>query len=501
MASTAEVIDALDEIAAARRDFVHCEFEEAVERAGSVLGRAGLPAQLYQSAEMISMIGMVNGRDTFHARSRATEMLAGDESHAYNETDLIGARTTMAFAARDEGRVSEALEMLRGITWSINTPSRDGRNIFARMGLAAMLTSVGDFDEAERLIVQSEVEVELTGDGMWAAAPDIARARLLLARGNLDGAVVHAELGRIIASGLGNEFFVLVTDCVRALIALQRGDVVEAAERLDRAASHLPSNPPQYPVSYMRARARLAAARGDPAGALRALTPSDSGERPRDWLVVDLAVDAGWCVRTALAANAPLQAEGIVVRSEVAAAHSPGQPAVVAAALHARGLFERDPELLSRAAATGVHGWQRASAAEDAGVILAERRRTADAGTAFARAARAYDGSGAVRDAERVRARARDLTPVRRTPHKARPRWGWTSLTGTEHEVALNVAEGLTNVRVARRMFLSRHTVDFHLRQIYRKLGIRSRVELTRLVIEHDATTRDGTVRLSSPAP
>ena len=34
---------------------------------------------------------------------------------------------------------------------------------------------------------------------------------------------------------------------------------------------------------------------------------------------------------------------------------------------------------------------------------------------------------------------------------------------------------------------LSRHTIDFHLRQIYCKLGISSRVELTRLVLEHAA--------------
>jgi DNA-binding CsgD family transcriptional regulator len=60
---------------------------------------------------------------------------------------------------------------------------------------------------------------------------------------------------------------------------------------------------------------------------------------------------------------------------------------------------------------------------------------------------------------------------------------GWDSLTETEHAVAELVAEGLSNQKVAARMFLSRHTVDFHLRHIFRKLGIDSRVVLTRITL------------------
>jgi DNA-binding CsgD family transcriptional regulator len=59
---------------------------------------------------------------------------------------------------------------------------------------------------------------------------------------------------------------------------------------------------------------------------------------------------------------------------------------------------------------------------------------------------------------------------------------GWASLTDTERSVAHVVAEGLTNREAAERLFLSPHTVDFHLRSIYRKLGTNSRVHLTRLV-------------------
>jgi len=58
---------------------------------------------------------------------------------------------------------------------------------------------------------------------------------------------------------------------------------------------------------------------------------------------------------------------------------------------------------------------------------------------------------------------------------------GWTDLTDTQRTVAELVVDGLTNRGVGARLFLSPHTVDFHLRQIYRRLGVRSRVELARL--------------------
>jgi sigma-54 dependent transcriptional regulator, acetoin dehydrogenase operon transcriptional activator AcoR len=74
-----------------------------------------------------------------------------------------------------------------------------------------------------------------------------------------------------------------------------------------------------------------------------------------------------------------------------------------------------------------------------------------------------------------------------RADHAARATFGWPSLTDSEAGVADLVADGLTNREVANRLFVSPHTVDAHLRHIYRKLGIRSRVELTRVVAEHDA--------------
>jgi len=51
-------------------------------------------------------------------------------------------------------------------------------------------------------------------------------------------------------------------------------------------------------------------------------------------------------------------------------------------------------------------------------------------------------------------------------------------LTATEFAVARLVSKGLTNVQVGAQLFISTHTVAFHLKKIFRKLRVASRVEL-----------------------
>jgi DNA-binding CsgD family transcriptional regulator len=60
----------------------------------------------------------------------------------------------------------------------------------------------------------------------------------------------------------------------------------------------------------------------------------------------------------------------------------------------------------------------------------------------------------------------------------------WVELTDAERSVAELVARGLTNKQAGRQMYLSHHTVDCHLRRIFQKLGLNSRVELARMVGE-----------------
>jgi DNA-binding CsgD family transcriptional regulator len=52
-------------------------------------------------------------------------------------------------------------------------------------------------------------------------------------------------------------------------------------------------------------------------------------------------------------------------------------------------------------------------------------------------------------------------------------------LTEAEHRIAALVAEGRTNREVAAALFVTEHTVEAALTRAYRKLGVRSRAELT----------------------
>ncbi|TMQ97410.1 response regulator transcription factor [Actinomadura soli] len=58
-------------------------------------------------------------------------------------------------------------------------------------------------------------------------------------------------------------------------------------------------------------------------------------------------------------------------------------------------------------------------------------------------------------------------------------------LTNGEERVAVLAGEGLTNGEIARRLCITRRTVETHLTHTYRKLGITNRSELPRALHSH----------------
>ena len=86
-------------------------------------------------------------------------------------------------------------------------------------------------------------------------------------------------------------------------------------------------------------------------------------------------------------------------------------------------------------------------------------------------------------DAPRLPAPAEFPLARRRTAREEEDHW--LSLTGAEVRIAELVACGMSNRATAEELVVSPHTVDAHLKHMYLKLGIHSRVELTVLALQH----------------
>jgi len=190
-------------------------------------------------------------------------------------------------------------------------------------------------------------------------------------------------------------------------------------------------------------------------------------------------------VRGALADGDHSRAEWLAESTQRLAEATPDDSNVAAAAAHAHALVGRDSAALEQAAGRYSALLPRARATEDAGLAWAAAGDQDQAVTWLRRAYELYQQPGAVDGMARVRAELRAAgVSLHHWKRAARPAFGWASLTETEWRVADLVAQGLSNREVAGKVFLSTHTVAYHLRHIYWKLNVGSRVQLARLAAD-----------------
>jgi DNA-binding CsgD family transcriptional regulator len=195
-------------------------------------------------------------------------------------------------------------------------------------------------------------------------------------------------------------------------------------------------------------------------------------------------------VRIALAVGDRELAESAVADANRRTELCPGVPSLAAIAAHARGLLDGDTNTLSEAVSLfkrSPRSLGLAAAYEDLGLAYQEQG-TADLGIdALTQALVLVARAGATRDAARLRSRLRELGVRRRVATADRPATGWAAMTKSELAVAQLVANGLTNREIAEQLFVSPHTVNSHLRQVFAKLEVNSRVHLTRLATERSS--------------
>jgi DNA-binding NarL/FixJ family response regulator len=153
-------------------------------------------------------------------------------------------------------------------------------------------------------------------------------------------------------------------------------------------------------------------------------------------------------------------------------------------------LAASDREAAAEHALASAAGFDACGAHVDAALArLVAGRALADRDAAIAeleRAAAAFDACGAMRYRDEAERELRALG--RRVYRRSAPGAGegLDSLTERELEVARLVVDRCTNAQIAAGLFLSKKTVETHLRNIFAKLGVSSRVELARAVEERD---------------
>ena len=342
------------------------------------------------------------------------------------------------------------------------------------------------------------------------------------------------------AAGRGNSFFGLYLILPRVWYV--RGKLAEAAELLDGAieAGHLLGTSPALAGNLFN-RSVVALAVGDLDVALA--TADEAAELTRDldegfvtaWAAVRLAavlleteqpvravelllsraggeeltlIPGGWRVyclelltRCWLALDRGGEAERVAGLAEATAAavrlplaSAWADRAAAAVALHSGDAARAiEPALASADAAQELGApIESALARTLAGRALAQAGQSDRAVAELQRAAAAFDACGALRFRQSAE---RELGKLGHRPHR-RTRAGKEdgtsidSLTERELQLARLVVDRMTNPQIAAELFLSQKTVETHLRNIFRKIGVSTRVELARVVVRADDGAR-----------
>ncbi|OKI31951.1 hypothetical protein A6A25_26225 [Saccharothrix sp. CB00851] len=428
--------------------------------------------------------GDTAGAEVVAANAVEIGALAGDHSA------VVVATVARSTAARTTGDLAAALDHAAS---AIEAAGRAGENPPARLPRlwrAAAHVAVDDFDAAERELAR--INGDADREGTWWPQPlwHRERADLRYAQGRLDDAAAEAETGFLACEQLSVEPLGLPLLALLARIAVRRDDFALARGYLRRGDDLLTPDIVSYPEDLPFAKAVLQASTGQPAAALTTLAPVVERLPERVLLLTREPAVGPWLIRLALAADVPHVAGLVADAVRHLAARNADVVSLRAAACQAQALRTGDQKLFQEA----VAGFRRAcrplalaAALTDLGAAELAAGRRGGAVAAVEEATRHFAACGAKRDLASAQKILRQLGVQRRSgAEEGSGELGWSSLTQSELRVARLVAQGLTNREVAAKLHLSPHTVDSHLRHSFVKLGITSRVELTRLVIAHD---------------
>jgi DNA-binding CsgD family transcriptional regulator len=388
------------------------------------------------------------------------------------------------------GRYTRALERFETILRD-GIADPDGLDeLLTRLWRASALFALDRADAALDALDAIVADALKRGFAYFLGVAEITRGQVLLQMGRLDDAALMLEGRFDLHEGPVTTPMDAAGVVALGRLALHTGAAQQIRQTSEIATSMLNESTPGVRRHAAWLLSLQAIGDGEPRRARQWLRAMGEPERKQllSRLWPDLT-DEAQMVRVAVADGDRELAESAAADATRRAELSPDVPSLAATAAHASGLLKDDVGELSHA----VRLFERsprslalASAWEDLGVAQ-QRHGTAEAGIdALTQALILFARAGATRDAARLRGRLRALGIRRRVTTTDKPATGWASMTKSELGVAQLVVNGLTNREIADRLFVSPHTVNTHLRHVFAKLEVNSRVDLTRLATERD---------------
>ena len=439
---------------------------------------------------------MSNSLDLAESARRANALREEADAYGVDDFAMSGIWNTQLMTEAFLGRMTAALEGYRAwVGWS-----EEGGRLLQQIGGfrffgAYILYALDRIDEALELFQVADDEARRLGYTFVISMNEAVRGALLFSLGRLDDAAAAADSARQLAEDF--EFRRNLAECIRVSgeVALAQGNLTVASSCADRVDPLLKSGDAVVSVAWLPAI--LADARGDPQRALDVLARAlDDLSRGYYWLVLPESERLPTLVSICLRAGRPDLAGMVATKAATLASLNPAVPLMSGVAVQCQGLIDGDEQALGEAVSFLRRSYRPlalAAALEELGSLRLRHGEVAGGTDVLSEAYEVSARCGAERACARLRRTLRGVGVVKRARAAARPTSGWESLTEAEMTVVRLAADGLGSRTIANQLFVSLNTVNTHLRHIFTKLGLRSRVELTRAFLEREQRIRTGT--------
>jgi DNA-binding CsgD family transcriptional regulator len=423
--------------------------------------------------------------DDFDEAERVCAAVVAESEGAGDGVTLASARRMHTIFPLTNGDLLTTLREIEVAVSAADQGSPEEKRAVPRIDLGLTLFALDRLDDALETLGRALADAQLFGRSFIANIGAV-RALVLLAAGRLDEALTEAESATIDSEDARMPYPPGETMRVQADVGLRRGDMNLVRTAVKNIAPMIALRGAYPAESFVLALAAQAEGRFQDAVAALA-EPVSALAEGHFYIGVPNYDEMPCLVSLALQAGDRATADAVASAGASLADLNPAVPGMAGASAHASGLIDQSEPQLRRAVsllAGGPRPLAAAKAMEDLAGLLEPRGDRSEIIDLYQSAYDIYDRCGATRDLAGVRTHLRRLGVVRRQPAD-KVLHGWASLSRAETAVVEVIAEGVTSQAAAERLYLSVNTVNTHLRHVFAKLGVRSRAELTRVVLSH----------------